>query len=175
MKLKSKKNLLIAIILGLSAVLVITLITIKYVEYKEDQAKQLEEAVAYNESKFNGNGGVTNKDRGKIYNGMSEGAVRNIIHYMSHQKVKASKKWGAFHMTSERIDKLIAIVEGNNYLYRDKYLDILYRWQRGDFSRVDKDHNIIWTLQGGTIGKATGIMSPIEEKNYIKKHFGENY
>ncbi len=48
----------------------------------------------------------------------------------------------------------------------DVYRDILERWADGDFSRVDQDHNAIWNMQNGTIGKATGILNAEEEKVY---------
>ncbi|WP_268872885.1 DUF6241 domain-containing protein [Neobacillus fumarioli] len=51
------------------------------------------------------------------------------------------------------------------------YKDILERWAAGDFSQIDKDHNTIWDLQGGTIGKATGMATPKEEMAFIEKNF----
>jgi hypothetical protein len=51
-------------------------------------------------------------------------------------------------------------------------LDILNRWAEGDFSRADKDHNAIWNVQGGTIGEATGVMSPEEEQQYLETKEG---
>ena len=39
-----------------------------------------------------------------------------------------------------------------------------------DFSQVDQDHNTVWRLQGGTIGEATGILTPKEEQAYIESH-----
>lgn len=49
-----------------------------------------------------------------------------------------------------------------------EYRDILERWAKGDFSRVDDDHNIVWELQGGNYGKAIGIMTPEQEKRFIE-------
>lgn len=105
--------------------------------------------------------------------GMTEKEVMNAIHKMSHQKVIAKKKWGAIPLTPERVNRLIEVVEGNRAGYANsaQYLDILHRWADGDFSRADSDHNIIWNLQGGTVGKATGISSPEEEKAFIEENF----
>ncbi|MBS4206555.1 DUF6241 domain-containing protein [Bacillus sp. FJAT-50079] len=104
---------------------------------------------------------------------MTEYAVQDAIHAMSHQKVKADEKWGFLPLTQDRVKRLIEVVEKNEkeYNHSNIYLDILRRWEKSDFSSVDKDHNAIWELQGGTIGKAYGILSPEEEKAFIRKHF----
>lgn len=103
--------------------------------------------------------------------GLTEADVQDLIHEMSHQKVKADEKWGALLITEERIVRLIEIVEENynEYECSDIYLEILNRWLIGDFSQADKDHNEIWNMNGGTIGKATGLLSPVEEQEYLQR------
>ncbi|TWD97544.1 hypothetical protein FB550_110150 [Neobacillus bataviensis] len=104
---------------------------------------------------------------------MKEDEVMDAIHKMSHQKVESSKKWGAIPLTPGRVNQLLKVVQKNekNYVNSSVYLDILERWSEGDFSTVDKDHNKIWNLQGGTVGKAVGILSPEDEKKYIEANF----
>ncbi|MEF2093070.1 DUF6241 domain-containing protein [Bacillus sp. CFBP9009] len=102
---------------------------------------------------------------------MSEEEIQNAIHVMSHQKVEAEDKWGFVPITSERIEQLIAVIEKNEYREQYLYLGILNGWKNNDFSNVDEDHNDIWKLQGGNIGKARGILTPEEEKAYIEKHY----
>lgn len=104
---------------------------------------------------------------------MSEEALKDAIHGMSHQKVQAEEKWGFIPLTAERVTRLKTIVEQNKDKYENAsiYLDILNRWSNNDFSQVDHDHNQIWDLQNGTIGKATGILSAEEEKAFIEEHF----
>lgn len=107
---------------------------------------------------------------------MTELDVQIAIHGMSHQKIRASNndKWDLLFMTPERIERLIVVVEANNVRYRenlDTYLAILNRWKDNDFSRVDLDHNVIWSLQDGTRGKAIGIFTPEEEIEFIKAHY----
>ncbi|MBU8914627.1 hypothetical protein BGM25_01025 [Bacillus sp. FJAT-29953] len=104
---------------------------------------------------------------------MSETAIQDAIHKMSHQKVIANKKWGAIPLTKERVERLLEIVNTHPAKYENAtlYIAILNRWDKGEFSRVDNDHNAIWNLQGGTIGKATGVLSLDEEKAYIEKNF----
>jgi len=99
---------------------------------------------------------------------------RNYLHKMSHQKVIAEDKWGFYKITDERIAWLLESLETDDVKKRltdgDIYLDILTRWEKSDFSQVDEDHNVIWRLQGGTVGKATGIFTEEEEETYIKNN-----
>ncbi|WP_280771990.1 DUF6241 domain-containing protein [Salipaludibacillus daqingensis] len=77
-------------------------------------------------------------------------------------------------ITDERIERLIEVIKDNSendFNHSNLYLTILERWKQGDFSKVDEDHNDIWRLQGGTIGKATGILSNQEEQEFINTHF----
>lgn len=101
---------------------------------------------------------------------MLESSVQHAIHIMSHQKIKADRKWGFLQITPQRIDRLIEVVEANSYQYEATYLSILYAWKEGDFSRVDQDHNAIWKLQGGTIGEATGVLSLQEEIEFLEEN-----
>ncbi|MFC5464779.1 DUF6241 domain-containing protein [Lederbergia graminis] len=102
---------------------------------------------------------------------MHENRVQTAIHRMSHQKIRADEKWGFLPLTDERVQRLIEVVEANDYKHSETYMAILKRWERHDFSQADKDHNAIWTIQNGTIGKATGLLTIEEEKAFIRKHF----
>ncbi|AQY55047.1 hypothetical protein [Geobacillus phage TP-84] len=101
--------------------------------------------------------------------------VQNAIHKMSHQKVLADVKWGAIKITKKRLETLSMIIDQNkdHLEHYDLYRDILDRWMEGDFSRADEDHNAIWELQGGTIGKAYGLQTKEEEQEFIKNTFGD--
>ncbi|MFL6554583.1 MAG: DUF6241 domain-containing protein, partial [Bacillus sp. (in: firmicutes)] len=50
---------------------------------------------------------------------MSENAVQQAIHNMSHQKVLADKKWGALPLTAERTKRLLQVVEANKKEYEN--------------------------------------------------------
>jgi hypothetical protein len=104
---------------------------------------------------------------------MAESEVMAALHKMSHQKVTAKKKWGAIPLTPQRVDRLLTVVTQNKAKYENSqlYINILNRWAEGDFSQADDDHNAIWNLQGGTIGKATGLASTHEEKLFIEENF----
>lgn len=102
---------------------------------------------------------------------MSEYSVQDAIHGMSHQKIEAEKKWGFVPLTAERVERLIKVVETNPYEHDTLYLSILNRWKNNDFSQVDSDHNAIWDLQNGNVGRATGILSAEEEKEFIELYY----
>ncbi|MBU9720021.1 MULTISPECIES: DUF6241 domain-containing protein [Bacillaceae] len=102
---------------------------------------------------------------------LPEHAVQNYIHWMSHQKIHADQKWGKMLITEERINRLLEVVEVNEYRHEETYRDILLRWQKGDFSKAVEDHNAIWRLQNGTIGEAERLLTEEEEMEYINRHF----
>ncbi|MEH7377391.1 DUF6241 domain-containing protein [Neobacillus drentensis] len=104
----------------------------------------------------------------------SQDAVIEVMHKMTHQKVKAKEKWGAIPMIPDTINQVYDIVENSEFEQKDDLLAILDKWKKGTFSAVDDDHNYFWTYQGGTIGKAYGIMSKSEEETFILNNFEED-
>ncbi|SHG18724.1 DUF6241 domain-containing protein [Ornithinibacillus halophilus] len=106
----------------------------------------------------------------KAMNEMTDRYYQDYIHGMSHQKVRASEKWGFYEIHPDRIQWLLDGLEEVDLNHEDIYREILEKWAASDFSTIDDDHNAIWDLQGGTIGKATGILSPEEEEAYINKN-----
>lgn len=103
---------------------------------------------------------------------LKEFEVQSAIHHMSHQKVEAEKKWGAILITEERVKRLYDVVVANQmeYKYANTYIKILERWLEGDFSQAVSDHNTIWEIQDGNVGKATGLLSMKEEEKFIEKY-----
>lgn len=110
------------------------------------------------------------KDKGYSIE-MGYETLLEIMNQMSHQKVIASAKWGAIEMSEKNIDTLLYIIEENVYINEDVLKGILDKWKAGDFSEIVEDHNTVWELQGGTIGKATGTMTPEEEQAFIEETF----
>jgi hypothetical protein len=104
---------------------------------------------------------------------LSENLMQQYIHAMSHQKVAAKEKWSFFEITDERIDYLLNQLEINQYKHEATYEDILTSWKEGDFSDAVSDHNKVWRIQEGTVGKATGLLSPKEEEAYVNKQKSE--
>lgn len=99
---------------------------------------------------------------------LNEVHVVNYIHWMSHQKVKAESKWTHYKMTPERIDWLLEKVQEAEFEHEEVYVEILTKWQKGDFATAHIDHNRVWSLLNGTVGKATGVMTEEEEKDYLE-------
>lgn len=104
---------------------------------------------------------------------MSENQVMDAIHHMTHQKVKSKdgKKWGALQVTPDRVERLIEIVEANDYQHEDFYLETLKEWEAGNFENAVTVHNYIWNVKNGTIGEAERLLTPEEEAWYIKQNF----
>ncbi|OEC01308.1 hypothetical protein GY31_13520 [Lysinibacillus sphaericus] len=106
---------------------------------------------------------------------LEEFKMRNIIHNMSHQKVKTENdiKIGNTQITQAKVDRLLEIAKLNMKLYDngDVYIKILERWSGGDFSNAVEDHNSIWEMQNGEVGKAIRLLTPEEEKSHIKFYF----
>lgn len=109
-----------------------------------------------------------------IYVSMDEGEVLAAMNQMTHQKIKASEKWGAVEMTSGNIQELMILVSDRDFTYKMEILSLLEKWSEGNFKGIDSDHNQILDMQGGTIGAATGVMSKAEEKEFIENAFEED-
>ena len=106
----------------------------------------------------------------------SENKFQEYIHGMTHQKVVADKKWGIYQISEERIDNMLKVLEkiegtADEYKYYDFYLETLKEWDKGNFGNAVEVHNYIWSLNGGTIGKAKRLMTNEEEQEYIKKTY----
>ncbi|WP_156186991.1 DUF6241 domain-containing protein [Bacillus sp. FJAT-27231] len=89
----------------------------------------------------------------------NEPQVTEMMHQMTHQKVVADEKWGAIEMTPDNIAALKKHVMENDFKSEAFFLEILDRWESGNFDKVDKDHNALWRAQEGTIGIAYDLMT----------------
>lgn len=108
---------------------------------------------------------------------LHENLIQEAIQQMAHQKIIAEVKERSIMITPKRIDVLLQIVQENKDEYKqsDKYLDILRRWKKGDFTKVDDDHNIVMQIQGNEMnGTATGIATEEQEIHYILQVFGKS-
>lgn len=108
------------------------------------------------------------------YENMSGQKLMQEVHDMTHQKVKAEEKWGASKITKDKVLKLYDVVKNKQFSdenTKDMLLEILEPWTQGDFSNAVTAHNQIWDYQEGSIGKATRLLTPVEEEDYIKEKF----
>ncbi|MED3563383.1 DUF6241 domain-containing protein [Bacillus xiapuensis] len=103
----------------------------------------------------------------------SQEAVIEVMHKMTHQKVKAKEKWGAIPMIPDTINQVYQIVNNSKFPLKDDLLKILEKWKKGDFEEIADDHNYFWEQQGGTVGKANGTMTKAEEEIFIQNNFGD--
>ena len=100
-----------------------------------------------------------------------EWVFKQEIHEMTHQKVYASHKWGEIVVTEELIDDMLQKLDEQQEDFKNAsfYYETLTTWKRGDFSNAVEVHNEIWASQSGTIGEATRLLTPEEEKKYIER------
>ncbi|MCW1929108.1 DUF6241 domain-containing protein [Bhargavaea beijingensis] len=114
-------------------------------------------------------------DRTGINSHSPEEKILEVMHQMTHQKIVADEKWGAIPMTTRNIEQIDSIVSNSKKIrspeVRNQLVQIITKWERGDFSEADKDHNYIWKLQKGTLGKARGLLSKEEELLFIEEWF----
>lgn len=101
----------------------------------------------------------------------SESEVIDVMHKMTHQKVRAEDKWGAIPMIPDTINQVYDIVSQSDFSRKEDLLEILEKWKKDDFSTIDDDHNYFWEYQDGTIGEAYGTLTLDEEKEFIKNNY----
>lgn len=147
---------------------------IKFTEQIEKPAPEKERAIVENAGVPLENKIVTKEEL--LYpDNLIEHKVNEAIHSMSHQKVKAESQWGREQITQAKVDRLLEISKESNYKFKELYVSILERWSKGDFSHAVEDHNAIWEMQGGddstNSGRATRLLSPEEEEQYIEQFF----
>ncbi|PKG24754.1 DUF6241 domain-containing protein [Niallia nealsonii] len=109
----------------------------------------------------------------KLNDQSTEDEVVQVMHQMTHQKVKAKEKWGAVPILEDTINQVYSIIAKSDFENKAELLDIVDKWKNNNFEAVDEDHNYFWKLQGGTIGKAYGILSEEEEEEFIKNNYKE--
>ncbi|MEF2093080.1 DUF6241 domain-containing protein [Bacillus sp. CFBP9009] len=103
--------------------------------------------------------------------GSTEAEVMDVMHKMTHQKVRSQDKWGAIPMSPKIIEEVYKIVDSSDFQHRDRLLAIAARWRDFDFSMIVQDHNFFWEDKEGTVGKAHGILSRAEEVEFIEVNF----
>lgn len=154
------------------------------VKSADNTSEANEEAIKeVRENRKNIEGTITEKDlatfqekdlnpfgEGKKIKELSDIMYQEYIHGMSHQKVEASKKWGFYEIHPGRITWLLEGLDKVELNKENIYRDILGKWKNDNFSSVDDDHNTIWSLQNGTVGRATGILSAEEEQVYVNSN-----
>ncbi|MFC3419922.1 DUF6241 domain-containing protein [Salinicoccus hispanicus] len=101
----------------------------------------------------------------------SERQFADSLHHMTHQKIRASEKWGHLEITDERLEQKYETAKNSDYAYRDFYMETLEAWMDGDFSNAVEVHNVIWNERNGSVGRAIRLLTPEEEMKYKIEHF----
>lgn len=101
----------------------------------------------------------------------TEMEVMDVMHKMTHQKVRSQDKWGAIPMSPKIIEEVYYILNTSDFKHRDRLLDIAARWKDFNFSTIVQDHNFFWEDKEGTVGKAHGTLSTAEEIEFIEVNF----
>lgn len=108
------------------------------------------------------------------YETMRNAELIQEVHNMTHQKVEADKKWGSSEITADKVQTLFNVIKNRDFQNgstKDMLLAILEPWIRKDFTNAVNAHNRIWSFQNGNIGKATRLLTPQEELEYIEDQF----
>lgn len=129
---------------------------------KDDEEAEMEEQTA-------AIGGV--QESTGLSSTSTQDEVIEVMHHMTHQKVISDDKWGLVEMNSENINEVYEIVKDSDFSLKRHLLRIVTRWKEGSFENVDQDHNFFWEYQGGTVGKATGVLNLDEEAEFIDNNF----
>ncbi|MBB6713117.1 DUF6241 domain-containing protein [Clostridium gasigenes] len=90
---------------------------------------------------------------------VAEERVYIRMHGMINTKINAEdgNTWGMIEITNEDCNKLIEVVNTNNYEDKEKLLAFLNSWKNKDFSNGVEQHNYIWEKLGGVEGKAISL------------------
>ncbi|PRS26900.1 hypothetical protein C6W19_24195 [Bacillus sp. RJGP41] len=98
--------------------------------------------------------------------------VMKTMHSMTHQKVVSEEKWYNLEMNSENINALYNFIDDSEIIdYKSELLRIVGKWKEGNFDDIVEEHNYLWGEQNGNVGKATGVLTPEEEAQFVKLNF----
>ncbi|MCY9139792.1 DUF6241 domain-containing protein [Peribacillus frigoritolerans] len=98
--------------------------------------------------------------------------VMKTMHAMTHQKVVSEEKWYNYEMNSENINAVYDFINDSETIdYKSELLRIVGKWKEGNFDNIVEVHNYLWGEQNGNVGKATGVLTPEEEAQFVKLNF----
>jgi len=145
-RILSKTKLVIFIGMVIIIGLLISLIVNKLVfETKHSEIKTISQKLSNDQS-----------NELKPANYYDETNIYNMMHKMANSKIiaKDGQVWGTLPMKIEDIAALKETILKINYSDRDYLLEVLSRWEKGDFTHCVEEHNYFWNKLGGTIGEA---------------------
>ncbi|RSK33706.1 DUF6241 domain-containing protein [Bhargavaea beijingensis] len=171
-----KKKGILIVALALLAVAGLVIYQNRFAYYKPEEVLTQDEFVE-NFEETEALEEIDGLERTGINGHSPEEKILDTMHQMTHQKIVATDKWGAIPMTTGNIGEIDSIIAGSKKIrspeVKNQLLQIIAKWENGDFSEADKDHNYIWKLQKGNLGKARGLLSKEEELLFIEEWFIE--
>ncbi len=81
-----------------------------------------------------------------------------MMHEMANTKIVAEDGmiWGLQPMTKDRIIAVRTALKKNDPSHK-RLFEILDRWENKDFTQGVEDHNYLWKLLDGNVGKAVRL------------------
>lgn len=85
-------------------------------------------------------------------------SIYTMMHEMANTKIVAEDGmiWGLQPMTKDRIIAVRTALKKNDPSHK-RLFEILDRWENKDFSQGVEDHNYLWKLLDGNVGKAVRL------------------
>ncbi|MGK0466720.1 DUF6241 domain-containing protein [Clostridium sp.] len=110
------------------------------------------------------------KEETKVYTKLE---VVTMMHEMVNTLIIAedNRIWGKKEVDKESVSELLNMIEAAEDFYEKGIVtEIANDWKRGYFDNVVQDHNIVWGILDGTVGKASeeNIVAVAEAKEYLK-------
>ena len=176
------KKLTIRFILGFSSIMTIGAImffvaTSNGLDYKhylgikpvmaEGQVVEIKEKTKENTKE---NTRENTKEDKKVYTKIE---VVTMMHEMVNTLIIAedNKIWGKKSVNKESVLELLNMIESTEDFYEKGILtEIAKDWEMGNFDNVVQDHNIVWGILDGTVGRANevNVAAVAEAKEYLK-------
>jgi hypothetical protein len=113
---------------------------------------------------------ITTKESTKVY---TELEVVNMMHEMVNTLIIAedNKIWGKKEVNKDSVLELLNMIESTEDFNKKVIVtEIAKNWEMGNFDNVVLDHNIVWGILDGTVGKANevNVAAVAEAKKYLK-------
>jgi hypothetical protein len=113
---------------------------------------------------------ITTKENTKVY---TELEVVNVMHEMANTLIIAddNKIWGKQEVNKNSVLELLNMIESTEDFNKKAIVtEIAKKWEMGNFDNVVLDHNIVWGILDGTVGRANevNVAAVAEAKEYLK-------
>lgn len=113
---------------------------------------------------------VRTKENTKVY---TELEVVNMMHEMVNTLIIAedNKVWGKKEVNKDSVLELLNMIESTEDFNKKVLVtEIAKDWEMGNFDNVVIDHNIVWGILDGTVGRANekNVAAVVEAKECMK-------